>query len=89
MAIGPGRAFGAALWLTALALVTGCATQGPSTSGGARTAPPGARYNLAGYSEGFKQGYSDACASRRSAERYKTDPDYQMGWNDGKSLCKK
>jgi hypothetical protein len=85
----PARAFVASLWLALLALVAGCATQSPSTSPGARAAPPAARYNLAGYSEGFKQGYADACASRRSAERYKADTDYRMGWDDGQNLCKK
>jgi hypothetical protein len=90
MRIVPARAFAASLWLALLALVAGCATTtGPAPSSGSRATPPVARYNLAGYSEGFKQGYADACASRRSAERYKSDVDYQMGWNDGQSLCKK
>jgi hypothetical protein len=91
MAIVPARAFVASVWLVSLALLAGCATtaQTPAPSSGSRTAPPVARYNLAGYSEGFKQGYADACASRRNAERHKSDVDYQMGWNDGNSLCKK
>ena len=94
MADGLARRVAAALSLCFLVLA-GCETPSPSKSAGPRTAPgtapPAARYNLAGYSEGFKQGYADACASpsRRSAERYKSDTDYRMGWNDGQSLCKK
>lgn len=52
------------------------------------TAQPVARYNLAGYSPAFKQGYADACASRRDEQRFKSDAQYQMGWSDGKSLCR-
>jgi hypothetical protein len=84
------RAFVARLWLASILVVAGCATQTPPGSTSvSRSAAPAARYNLAGYSEGFKQGYGDACASRRNAERYKADTDYQMGWNDGNSLCRK
>lgn len=74
--------------------MAGCATTGairssPEPSPAARTAPAGPRYNLTGYSEAFKQGYGDACAGRRNAARFKSDNDYQMGWNDGRSLCAK
>jgi len=92
----PSRAFVAGLWLASMLVVAGCATQTPpGTTPAVRSAAPpapaapAARYNLAGYSEAFKQGYGDACASRRNAERYKADTDYQMGWNDGNSLCRK
>lgn len=49
------------------------------------------RYNLTGYSAAFKQGYADACASprRRNADRFKSDTDYSMGWQDGSSVCRK
>jgi hypothetical protein len=49
-----------------------------------------ARYNLTGYSAGFKQGYADACASprRQNAARFKSDTDYSMGWQDGQSACR-
>ena len=78
------------LGLASLLVLSGCATPAPSSSSSPTPpAPAAARYNLAGYSEGFKQGYGDACASRRNAERYKADTDYQMGWNDGQALCKK
>ena len=73
-------------------LVSGCATtdQGKSAAPtpSTRSATPG--YNLSGYPEGFKQGYADACASprRRNSDRYKSDNDYSMGWNDGQSVCR-
>ncbi|MGZ8202510.1 MAG: hypothetical protein ACXW2I_07095 [Burkholderiales bacterium] len=44
---------------------------------------------MSGYSAAFKQGYADACASRRNDQRFKIDADYQMGWTDGKSLCRR
>jgi hypothetical protein len=76
-------------------LLAGCATETKTTPAPApvpaeRKAAPAARYNLTGYSVAFKEGYSDACASprRRSEQRYKSDTDYQMGWNDGQSLCR-
>jgi hypothetical protein len=80
------------LFILAVLLIAGCATQPTSTTPAPKPAAAGgARYNLAGYSEGFKQGYADACGSprRRSEERYKSDTDYRMGWNDGQSLCKR
>jgi hypothetical protein len=43
--------------------------------------------NLVGYSAAFKQGYADACAKRRNAERFNSDGDYAMGWQDGRSAC--
>lgn len=52
--------------------------------------PPAPRFNLTGYSTAFKQGYADACATpkRRNSERFKTDTDYSMGWQDGQSACR-
>ena len=52
--------------------------------------PPAPRFNLTGYSTAFKQGYADACATpkRRNAERFRTDTDYSMGWQDGTSACR-
>jgi hypothetical protein len=68
-----------------------CTTPGSSIKQIQHEAPAGARYNLSGFSESFKQGYSDACASpsRRNDGKYKADTDYQLGWNDGRALCKK
>jgi hypothetical protein len=80
MRVFPHQALGGALVLAVL--VAGCG------------APPAARVNLSGYSAEFKQGYSDGCESssshrqRRDANRYKADPDYMMGWDDGYSVCR-
>jgi hypothetical protein len=61
-----------------------------STSTPPAHAKPAPRYNLVGYSASFKQGYADACATprRRNAERFKSDTDYSMGWQDGSSTCR-
>jgi hypothetical protein len=77
------------------ALLAGCASapakhvpmQGPAPANAAVSAPATPRYNLAGYSAAFKEGFGDACAQRRDEERFKTEVDYQMGWSDGQSLC--
>ena len=63
---------------------------GCETTGGAAAPPPAAPFNLSGYSAGFKEGYADACAKpvRRNGERFKSDADYSMGWNDGQSACR-
>jgi hypothetical protein len=59
------------------------------------TPEPKARVvNQSGYSETFRQGYSEGCESaggrqRRNESRYKTEADYMMGWNDGYSACRK
>lgn len=82
------RAALAPLFLLYTLFLTGCATDG-TISGSARQSAPASHYNLAGYSAEFKQGYGDACAGRRNEERYKGGGDYQMGWNDGRSLCRK
>jgi hypothetical protein len=78
-------AAGVCLCVLALMLMAGCAAVG----GNDRPAPP-APYNLAGYSAAFKDGYGDACAAprRRNEQRYKSDTDYGMGWNDGQSVCR-
>ena len=88
------RAAFAPLFLFCVAFLAGCATGGaikspPESDPSARSAPAVSRYNLTGYSEAFKQGYGDACAGRRNAERFTSDNDYQMGWNDGRSLCRR
>lgn len=69
-----------------VALVAGCGT-----------APePKARVvNQSGYSDAFKQGYTEGCGSaggrgqRRDETRYKTETDYMIGWNDGFSACQR
>ena len=51
--------------------------------------------NLGGFSPAFKQGYTDGCESagalsqRRDEARYKSEPDYMQGWDDGYSICAK
>ena len=62
----------------------------PSQAPVQRAAPP---VNLSGYSNAFKQGYGDGCASARGAlqrddARYRSDTDYMMGWGDGNSVCR-
>jgi hypothetical protein len=72
------------------ALVAGCASapgQPAPTQNAKASAPATPRYNLAGYSAAFKEGFGDACAQRRDEERFKGEVDYQMGWSDGQSLC--
>ena len=84
------------LFLLLTTILAACTTPGPTstaptTSGSPREVTAGPRYNLSGYSESFKQGYGDACASpsRRNDQKFKADTDYQLGWNDGRALCKK
>ena len=81
-----------------LLCVAGCETlPGMSSSSPQQPAAPAAsqppspvpRVNLTGYSASFKQGYADACAKRRNAERFKAEVDYSMGWQDGQSACRK
>ena len=44
----------------------------------------------------MREGYIDGCESakgtqyaRKDAQRFANDAQYQMGWNDGSSICKK
>jgi len=76
-----------ALLLSACGAVPTSSTPTPPVE--AKPAAP--RYNLAGYSASFKQGYADACATprRRNAERFKAETDYSMGWQDGQSACRR
>ena len=53
-------------------------------------------YNLAGYPPAVREGYIDGCESakrsdyaRKDAKRFAGDPQYEMGWNDGFSICGK
>jgi hypothetical protein len=87
------RAAFAPLFCLYAVVLAACATSGAAPSSDenppGRSAPAASRYNLTGYSEAFKQGYADACAGRRRDGRLKTDSDYQMGWSDGQSLCRR
>ncbi len=56
--------------------------------------PQKPRFNLAGYSPAFRQGHADGCTSaegaqRRDERRFREDADYMMGWNDGRSACRR
>jgi hypothetical protein len=62
--------------------------QQPPTPAAGQPAAPAPRVNLTGYSASFKQGYADACAKRRNAQRFKAEVDYSMGWQDGASACR-
>src|SRR6185295_2057561 len=53
-------------------------------------------YNLAGYPPAVRDGYIDGCESakrssyaRKDAARFASDAQYQMGRNDGFSICGK
>ena len=53
-------------------------------------------YNLTGYPPAVRDGYIDGCESakrtayaRKDAKRMASDPQYEMGWNDGFAICRK
>jgi outer membrane biogenesis lipoprotein LolB len=80
------------LSLAAALLLGACAGTAQRSSSADAAAPERANVNLSGYSASFKQGYAQGCDSarhtrQRDAERYRTDTDYMMGWNDGYSMC--
>ncbi len=59
-----------------------------------RAKAPRPQYNLAGYPPAARDGYIDGCETardsewgRKDARRFKDDPVYRMGWNDGYSIC--
>jgi len=58
--------------------------------------PPSTRptYNLSGYPPATKEGYIDGCETAKKSEygfkdtdRYESDGQYRMGWDDGFDLC--
>jgi hypothetical protein len=82
--------------------LAGCASTSQVTTRPAPTDPQSkaqpprsSNINLSGFSVGFRQGYTDGCASGREGERhrnetrYKGELDYTMGWNDGYSVCRR
>ena len=76
-------------------VVAGCASAPttPPTPNTANPHPP-ANVNLSGYPLPFRQGYADGCASERGRtqkdeKRFKNDPLYREGWEDGYSICGK
>jgi len=59
-----------------------------------RSAAPRPTYNLGGYLPAFRDGYIDGCETakgstygRKDSKRFAADSQYQMGWNDGFSIC--
>src|SRR4029078_5105959 len=53
-------------------------------------------YNLTGYPPAVRDGYIDGCEAaqkspyaRKDAKRMASDGQYEMGWNDGFSICGK
>ena len=89
----------AALAITALLGACASLPSGRSESSGSESSAterpasrPAPNVNLSGYNAAFKEGYADGCdtaraAQRRNAQRYGTDTDYTMGWNDGHAMC--
>ena len=68
-------------------------TQAAATERRAQASKP--TYNLAGYPPAVREGYIDGCESakktqyaRKDAKRISGDAQYEMGWNDGFSICK-
>lgn len=58
--------------------------------------PPSTRptYNLSGYPAAMKDGYIDGCETaketpygKKNENRYDTDGQYRMGWDDGFDMC--
>ena len=51
--------------------------------------------NIVGFSPAFVQGYGEGCDSAgafrpwRDESRYQADPDFERGWNDGYSACRR
>ena len=56
--------------------------------------PPAPKINLSGFPLAYRQGYADGCASatgpeRKDEQRFASDGNYSMGWQDGIGLCRK
>ncbi len=67
----------------------------PSQAIERRTKASRPTYNLSGYPPAVREGYIDGCESakhsefaRKDARRFASDPQYEMGWNDGFGICK-
>jgi len=84
-----GAARGGLVVFASLIVLAGCESPASKPSSASGESPRTA-YNLSGYPPAFKDGYADACSSprRRNDERFKSDADYSMGWNDGQSACR-
>jgi len=70
--------------------------ESPAAAQARRTQASRPAYNLTGYPPAVREGYIDGCESakhsryaNKDAQRFASDPQYAMGWNDGYSICKK
>ena len=70
------------------------AEETPEQASARRAKAPRPAYNLAGYPPPVREGYIDGCETARKSEygrkdekRFAADARYQMGWNDGYSIC--
>lgn len=93
------------LVLFPIVLVGACASRPPAPPSGPETPRQAQErrshaarptYNLTGYPPAVRDGYIDGCESakgtsyaRKDAKRFAEDAQYQMGWNDGHSICGK
>ncbi len=84
-------------------VLSGCATLEPTPTPPenierpAGPLPPSTRptYNLSGFPPATKEGYIDGCETAKKSEygfkdleRYESDGQYRMGWDDGFDLCR-
>jgi hypothetical protein len=74
----------------------------PTSDPAGQTRPPGPLppstrpvYNLTGYPKATQEGYVDGCETAKQTvygykdeKRYTADGQYQMGWDDGFSICR-
>lgn len=90
-------------YLLLVLVATGCATRPAMVPTKPETAAQAAErrekasrptYNLGGYPPAVREGYIDGCESakgtayaRKDVARFSADGQYQMGWNDGFSIC--
>ena len=89
-------------WVVRVLLAAGCAArpiptahEAPEAAAERRAKASRPAYNLAGYPAAVREGYIDGCESakhseyaRKDAKRMASDPQYEMGWNDGFGICK-
>lgn len=91
------------LVVTVVLVASGCAILEPTQSPPetierpSGPLPPSTRptYNLSGFPPATKQGYIDGCETAKETEygfkdleRYETDGQYRIGWDDGFDLCR-
>jgi hypothetical protein len=87
--------------ICALAFVAlaGCTTAPPGPSvppakASPNVTPPPAPVNLQGFPPAYRLGFGDGCSTargtdRKDAERFGSDGNYRVGWQDGLAQCKR